>query len=40
MKIRRSKKIIKTHKDFKIFYEDVRGIKSKISALDEAIDDY
>ena len=39
-KIRRSKKIKNTLKDFKIFYQNVRGLKSKIDALDEVIDDY
>ena len=39
-KIRRSKKIKSTLKDFKIFYQNARDLKSKIDALDEAIDDY
>ena len=39
-KIRRSKKIKNTLKDFKIFYQNVRGLKSKIDALDKAIDNY
>ena len=39
-KLRRSKKIENTLEDFKIFYKNVRGLKSKIDALDEVIDDY
>ena len=39
-KIRRSKKIKNTLKGFKVFYQNVREIKSKKDALDEAIDDY
>ena len=39
-KIRRSKKIKNTLKDFKIFYQNVRGLKSKIDPLDEATNDY
>ena len=38
-KIRRSKKIKNTLKDFKVFYQNVRGLKSKTDALDKAIDD-
>ena len=39
-KIRRSKKIKNTLKDFKIFYQNVRGLKSKTDALDKATDNY
>ena len=39
-KIRRSKKIKNNLKDFKMFYQNVRGLKSKIDALDEVIGDY
>ena len=39
-KIRRSKKIKNALKDFKVFYQNVRGMKSKIDASNEAIDDY
>ena len=39
-KIRRSKKIKNTLQDFKIFYQNVIELKSKIDALDEAIDEY
>ena len=38
-KIRRSKKIKNTLKDFKVFYQNVRGLKSKTDASDKAIDD-
>ena len=39
-KIRRSNKVKNTLKDFKIFYQNVRWLKSKIDALDEVIDGY
>ena len=38
--MRTSKKIKNTLEDFKIFYQNVRGLKSKINALDEVIDEY
>ena len=37
-KIRTSKKIKNTLKDFKIFYHNLRVLKSKIDGLDEATD--
>ena len=39
-KTRRSKKIKNTLKDFEIFHQNVRWLKSKIDSTDEAIDDY
>lgn len=36
----KSKKIKNMLKDFKLFYQNVRGLKSEIDALDEIIDDY
>ena len=38
--IRRSKNIKNRHRDFKIYYQNVRGLKSKIDSLAETIDDY
>ena len=39
-KIRRSKKVKNRLRDFKIYYQNVRGLKSKIHSLAETIDDY
>ena len=39
-KIRRSNKIKNTFRDFKIFYQNVRGLKSKIDSPDETINDW
>ena len=39
MKITRSKKIKNRLRDFKIYYQNVRGLKSKIDSLAETIDD-
>ena len=38
--IRRSKNIKNRHRDFNIYYQNVRGLKSKIDSLAETIDDY
>ena len=38
--IRRSKKIKNRLRDFKIYYQNDRGLKSKIDSLSEIIDDY
>ena len=39
-KVRRPNKAKNTLKDFEIFYQNVRWLKSKIDASDEAINDY
>ena len=39
-KIRESKKIKNRLRDFKIYYQNVRGLKSKIDFLAKTIDDY
>ena len=39
-KTRRSNKIKNTLKDFKIFYQNVRGLKSKVDSLDETLNDW
>ena len=39
-KIRRSKKNKNILKDFKIFYQNIKELKSKIDILDKVIDDY
>ena len=39
-KIRRPKKIKNTLRKFKIYYQNVRGLKSKVDSLDETIEGY
>ena len=38
--MRRSKRIKNALKIFKIYYQNVQGLKSKLDALQEMIDDY
>ena len=40
LKKQKVKKIKNPFKDFKIFYQNVKGLNSKIDKLEEAIDDY
>ena len=39
-RVRRSKRIKNALKNFKIYYQNVRGLKSKLDSLQEMIDDY
>ena len=39
-RVRRSKRIKNALKNFKIYYQNVRGLKSKLDSLQERIDDY
>ena len=39
-RVRRSKRIKNEPKNFKIYYQSVRGLKSKLVSLQEMIDDY
>ena len=39
-RVRRSKRIKSALKNFKIYYQNVRGLKSKLDSLQEMIDDY
>ena len=39
-RVRRSKRIKNALKNFKIYYQNVRGLKSELDSLQEMIDDY